>query len=43
MTVITVGDAVVDEYGNFNYVDKAFSDAEKIFYTVKSEGLSFVN
>ena len=43
MSVISVSDAVVDEYGNMSFVDKVFSDAERNFYTVKSEGLLFVN
>ncbi len=43
MSVISVSDAVVDEYGHMFFVDKDFNDAEKNFYRVKSEGLSFVN
>lgn len=43
MSVITVSDAQVDEFGNMIFVDRPFNEKEKAFYKDKSEGLLFVN
>ena len=43
MTVFTISDAIVDEFGSIDYKDRVISKSEAAFYREKSQGLPFVN
>lgn len=43
MTIFTISDALLDEFGSLSYKDRDISEMEAMFYREKSQGLPFVN